>query len=74
MWFMRQAGRYQKAYRKLRERYTLPEIVQNPEVCAEVTLLPVKALGVDAAILFADITTPSTAWGWTSPWWRTRGR
>ena len=58
VWFMRQAGRYQKAYRKLRERYTLPEIVQNPEVCAEVTLLPVKALGVDAAILFADITTP----------------
>ena len=58
VWFMRQAGRYHKAYRKLRERYTLPEIVQNPEVCAEVTLLPVKALGVDAAILFADITTP----------------
>lgn len=58
VWFMRQAGRYQKAYRKLRERYTLPEIVRNPEVCAEVTLLPVKALGVDAAILFADITTP----------------
>jgi len=58
VWFMRQAGRYQKAYRKLRERYALPEIVQNPEVCAEVTLLPVKALGVDAAILFADITTP----------------
>lgn len=58
VWFMRQAGRYQKAYRKLRERYTLPEIVRNPEVCAEVTLLPVRELGVDAAILFADITTP----------------
>ena len=58
VWFMRQAGRYQKAYRKLRERYTLPEIVQNPEVCAEATLLPVTALGVDAAIRFADLTRP----------------
>lgn len=58
VWFMRQAGRYQKEYQEIRRRYTLPEIVQNPEVCAEVTLLPVKQLGVDAAILFADITTP----------------
>lgn len=58
VWFMRQAGRYQKAYQEIRKRYTLPEIVENPEVCAEVTLLPVRELGVDAAILFADITTP----------------
>ncbi|TBH20122.1 uroporphyrinogen decarboxylase [Thermus thermamylovorans] len=58
VWFMRQAGRYQKEYQEIRRRYTLPEIVQNPEVCAEVTLLPVRQLGVDAAILFADITTP----------------
>ncbi|RTG96977.1 uroporphyrinogen decarboxylase [Thermus scotoductus] len=58
VWFMRQAGRYQKEYQEIRRRYTLPEIVQNPEACAEVTLLPVKQLGVDAAILFADITTP----------------
>ena len=58
VWFMRQAGRYQKEYQEIRQRYTLPEIVQNPEVCAQVTLLPVRQLGVDAAILFADITTP----------------
>lgn len=58
VWFMRQAGRYQKEYQEIRKRYSLPEIVQNPEVCAEVTLLPVRQLGVDAAILFADITTP----------------
>ncbi len=55
---MRQAGRYQKEYQEIRQRYTLPEIVQTPEICAEVTLLPVRQLGVDAAILFADITTP----------------
>ncbi len=58
VWFMRQAGRYQKEYQEIRQRYTLPEIVQTPEICAEVTLLPVRQLGVDAAILFADITTP----------------
>jgi uroporphyrinogen decarboxylase len=58
VWFMRQAGRYQKSYQEIRKHYTLPEIVKNPEVAAEVTLLPVRELGVDAAILFADITTP----------------
>jgi len=58
VWFMRQAGRYQKSYQEIRKRYTLPEIVRHPEVAAEVTLLPVRELGVDAAILFADITTP----------------
>lgn len=58
VWFMRQAGRYQKSYQEIRKRYSLPEIVKNPEVCAQVTLLPVEELGVDAAILFADITTP----------------
>jgi len=58
VWFMRQAGRYQAEYRKIRERYTLPEIVRQPELTARVTLLPVEKLAVDAAILFADITTP----------------
>ncbi len=58
VWFMRQAGRYQPEYRKIRERYTLPEIVRHPEVTAEVTLMPVQNFGFDAAILFADITTP----------------
>ncbi len=63
VWFMRQAGRYQPEYRKIRERYTLPEIVRHPEVTAEVTLLPVRQFGFDAAILFADITTPLYAMG-----------
>lgn len=63
VWFMRQAGRYQPEYRKIRERYTLPEIVRHPEVTAEVTLLPVRQFGFDAAILFADITTPLYALG-----------
>jgi uroporphyrinogen decarboxylase len=62
-WYMRQAGRFQPEYRKIREKYSLFEITHNPEVCAEVTLLPVRQLGVDAAILFADIMTPMPAMG-----------
>src|SRR5436305_2121302 len=58
IWFMRQAGRSLPEYRKIRERYTLLEICRNPEVCSEVTLQPVRRLGVDAAILFADIMLP----------------
>jgi uroporphyrinogen decarboxylase len=55
VWFMRQAGRYLPEYRAIREKYSLLEIVERPEVAAEVTLQPVRQLGVDAAILFADI-------------------
>jgi uroporphyrinogen decarboxylase len=58
VWFMRQAGRYMPEYRLIREKYSLLEIVERPEVAAEVTLQPVRALGVDAAILFADILLP----------------
>jgi uroporphyrinogen decarboxylase len=58
VWFMRQAGRSQPEYRALRERYSLLDICRTPELCAEVTLRPVAQLGVDAAILFADITLP----------------
>ncbi|TGA97067.1 uroporphyrinogen decarboxylase [Sporolactobacillus shoreae] len=63
VWFMRQAGRYQAEYRAIRERYSFFEISHHPEVCAEVTRLPVEKLGVDAAILFADIMTPIKARG-----------
>jgi uroporphyrinogen decarboxylase len=63
IWFMRQAGRSQPEYRALRERYTLLEMVRIPELCAQVTLLPVAQLGVDAAILFADITLPLAGMG-----------
>jgi uroporphyrinogen decarboxylase len=58
VWFMRQAGRYMAEYRIIREKYSLIEICQHPEIAAEVTLQPVRALGVDAAILFADILLP----------------
>ncbi len=63
VWFMRQAGRYQPQYRRLRERLRLLDICERPDVCTEVTLLPVQELGVDAAILFSDITVPLRAVG-----------
>jgi len=58
VWFMRQAGRSFAAYRMLRERYGILELAKTPELCAEVTLMPVRELGVDAAVLFADIMLP----------------
>jgi uroporphyrinogen decarboxylase len=58
VWFMRQAGRSLPEYRAIREKATLAHITSDPALCAEVTLQPVQRLGVDAAILFADITTP----------------
>ena len=58
VWFMRQAGRSFAAYRKLRERYGILELAKTPELCAEVTLMPVRELGVDAAVIFADIMLP----------------
>jgi uroporphyrinogen decarboxylase len=58
VWFMRQAGRSFAAYRSLRERYGILELAKTPELCAEVTLMPVRELGVDAAVLFADIMLP----------------
>lgn len=58
VWFMRQAGRYMREYRAVREKHTLLEICKQPELAMEVTLQPVRALPVDAAILFADILLP----------------
>ncbi|GAC1445338.1 MAG: uroporphyrinogen decarboxylase [Chloroflexota bacterium] len=58
IWFMRQAGRSLPEYRAIKERYSLLEICRQPELCAEVTLQPVRRLGVDAAILYADIMHP----------------
>lgn len=55
MWFMRQAGRVLPNYLKLKENYTFWQMMQKPEVAAEVTLMPIYDLGVDAAILFSDI-------------------
>jgi uroporphyrinogen decarboxylase len=58
IWFMRQAGRYMPEYRALRAKHTLLEICKNAELATEVTLQPVNAHHVDAAILFADILLP----------------
>jgi uroporphyrinogen decarboxylase len=58
VWFMRQAGRYMASYRAVREKHTLLEICRQPELAVEVTLQPVREIGVDAAILFADILLP----------------
>jgi len=58
VWFMRQAGRCLADYRKLRETYPILTLAKTPELCAEVTVMPVNAFGVDAAVLFADIMLP----------------
>jgi len=58
VWFMRQAGRYMKAYRDLKEKHTFLEMCKTPELATEVTLQPVNALDIDAAIIFADILLP----------------
>lgn len=63
VWFMRQAGRYQPEYQAIRKNYSLMDIVENPELCCQVTSLPVTQLGVDAAILFSDIMVPISAMG-----------
>jgi uroporphyrinogen decarboxylase len=63
VWFMRQAGRSLPEYRALRERHGFFELAGTPELCAEVTLQPVRRHGVDAAVLFADIMTPVLGMG-----------
>jgi uroporphyrinogen decarboxylase len=63
IWLMRQAGRSLPEYRKLRDRWSLVDIVAQPELCAEVTLQPVQRLGVDAAVMFADIMLPLRGMG-----------
>jgi len=60
---MRQAGRSLPEYRELRQRYDLFSICRKPELCAEVTLQPVRRHGVDAAVLFADIMLPALGMG-----------
>lgn len=63
IWLMRQAGRYMPEYRKLRERYGILEIIKTPELACEVTLQPVRAFDLDAAIIFADILPPLEGMG-----------
>ena len=63
VWFMRQAGRSLPEYRELREHYGLFDIARKPELCAEVTLQPVRRHDVDAAVMFADIMLPVLGMG-----------
>jgi uroporphyrinogen decarboxylase len=63
VWFMRQAGRSLPEYRAIRDRYTLFEVCDRPEVCAEITLQPVRRHDVDAAVMFADIMLPVLSMG-----------
>jgi uroporphyrinogen decarboxylase len=58
VWFMRQAGRILPEYRALRERWSLLDICRQPQLCAEVTLQPLRRMPLDAAVLFADIMLP----------------
>ncbi len=63
VWYMRQAGRVLPSYLKIKEKYTFWQLMKDPKLAAEVTLLPVSDLGVDAAILFSDILVIPYAMG-----------
>src|SRR5580700_8773169 len=63
VWFMRQAGRYMAEYRAVRKQYSLIEICKKPELAAEVTITAAETLGVDAAIIFADLLLPLEVMG-----------
>lgn len=63
VWLMRQAGRYMAEYRALRERYSILDMIQTPELACEVTMQPIRAFDLDAAIIFADILPPLAGMG-----------
>src|SRR5579864_8415367 len=63
VWFMRQAGRYMAEYRAVRKHRSLLEICKKPELAAEVTITAAEILGVDAAIIFADLLLPFEVMG-----------
>ena len=63
IWLMRQAGRYMPEYRAVRKQYSLIEICKNPQLAAEVTITATEILGVDAAIIFADLLLPLEVMG-----------
>ena len=63
VWFLRQAGRYMPEYMAVRKHHSLLEICRTPEIAAEVTITAAEKLGVDAAIIFADLLLPFTPMG-----------
>lgn len=63
VWLMRQAGRYMKEYMAIKAKYSFLEMCKNPEIACEVTLQPIKAFNLDAAIIFADILLPLEGMG-----------
>src|SRR6202158_3778387 len=63
VWFMRQAGRYMPEYRAVRKQHSLLEICKKPALAAEVTITAAEILGVDAAIIFADLLLPLEVMG-----------
>lgn len=63
VWLMRQAGRYMREYRALRQKYSFLELCKTPDLATQITLMPVYQIGVDAAIIFADILLPLEGMG-----------
>ena len=63
IWLMRQAGRYMPEYRAIRAKHTMLEVIRTPELAAEITLQPIEAFGMDAAIIFSDILPPLVGMG-----------
>ncbi len=63
VWMMRQAGRFMKEYWEIKNRYSFLEMCKTPEIAADVTMLPVDLLDIDAAILFSDILVTGEAMG-----------
>src|SRR5215472_9392242 len=63
VWFLRQAGRYMPEYRAVRAKHSLLDICRTPSIAAEVTITAAEYLGVDAAIIFADLLLPLTPMG-----------
>lgn len=63
VWMMRQAGRFMKEYWEIKNKYSFLEMCKTPEIAADVTMLPVDLLDVDAAILFSDILVTGEAMG-----------
>lgn len=63
VWLLRQAGRYMPEYRALREKHSMLEVIRTPELAAKVTLMPVDAFHMDAAIVFSDILPPLVGMG-----------